>query len=159
MISRGKRQVSSGGLVYRDRGEGGERELEVALILRRASGDRPVWALPKGWVEPGESLEAAALREVKEETGLVARIVDKLGDIRYQFYSKDEKARVHKTVHFFLMEYLEGDTADHDHEVEEVGWFPLDEAEAKMTYATERTILKRGRERLMASNDTKERVG
>ena len=99
-------------------------------------------------MEPGESLEGAALREVKEETGLTARIIDNLGDIRYQFYSRDEKSYIHKTVHFYLMEYLSGDPADHDHEVEEAGWFPLEEAEAKMTYPTERTILQKGRERL-----------
>lgn len=145
MMSRGKRQVSSGGLVYRDR----EGEIEVALIFRRAPSGQPVWTLPKGWVEPGESLEDTALREVKEETGLTARIIDKLGDIRYQFYSKEEKSAIHKTVHFYLMEYLSGDTADHDHEAEEVGWFPLEEAETKMTYPTERTILQKGRERLM----------
>ncbi len=145
MMSRGKRQVSSGGLVYHDR----EGKIEVALILRRASSGQPVWTLPKGWVEPGESLEDAALREVKEETGVTARIIDNLGDIRYQFYSKEEKSYIQKTVHFYLMEYLSGDTADHDHEVEEVGWFPLEEAEGKMTYPTERTILQKGRERLM----------
>jgi 8-oxo-dGTP pyrophosphatase MutT (NUDIX family) len=145
-MRRGKRQVSSGGLVYRGRGGG----IEVALILRRVSSGHSVYSLPKGWVEPGESLEAAALREVREETGITARIIDKLGDIRYQFYAKEEGAYVHKTVHFYLMEYLQGDVTDHDREVEEAAWFPLEEAEAKMPYATERAILKKGRERLTA---------
>ncbi len=144
-MSRGKKQVSSGGLVYRDR----KGEIEVALILRRFPSGQPAWALPKGWVEPGESLEDAALREVKEETGVTARIIDKLGDIHYEFYSKEEKARIQKTVHFYLMEYLSGDTADHDNEVDEVRWFSLKEAEAKMTYPTERTILQKGSERLI----------
>ena len=151
MISRGKRQVSSGGLVYRDRGG----KVQVALILRRTPSGHPVLGLPKGWVEPGESLETTALREVREETGLTARIINKLGVIRYQFYSKEEKSYVHKTVHFYLMEYLEGNTADHDHEVEEVGWFSFDEAEARLTHATERTILKKGREQCTATQIVK----
>lgn len=154
-MSRGKRQVSSGGLVYRDR----ERRIEVALILRRTPSGQPVWTLPKGWVEPGESLEDAALREVKEETGLTARIIDKLGDIHYQFYSKEERSYVHKIVHFYLMEYLRGDAEDHDDEVEKVGWFPLEKAAAKMIYPTERTILKKGREQLKTNSDTKKWVG
>src|SRR5262249_24287518 len=103
-MGRGKKQVSAGGLVYRDR----EKQLEVALILRRSLSGQPVWGLPKGWVEPGESLEGAALREVKEETGVTARIIEKLGDIQYQFYSKEEKSYIQKTVHFYLMEYLSG---------------------------------------------------
>jgi 8-oxo-dGTP pyrophosphatase MutT (NUDIX family) len=151
-MSRGKKQISSGGLVYRDR----EGVIEVALILRRSPSGQPVWTLPKGWVEPGESLEDAALREVKEETGVTARIIDKLGDIHYQFYSKEERAHIQKTVHFYLMEYLSGDITDHDHEVDEVGWFSLlEEAEAKMTYPTGRTILQKGCERLIMDGKLK----
>jgi 8-oxo-dGTP pyrophosphatase MutT (NUDIX family) len=149
MVNRGKKQVSSGGLVYR----GTKKELEVALILRRSASGQPVWGLPKGWVEPGESLEGAALREVKEETGVTARIIDKLGDIHYQFYSREERSYIQKTVHFYLMEYLSGSTEDHDHEVDEVGWFSLKEAEARMTYPTEQTILQKGSERLMDSRE------
>jgi len=145
-MSRGKRQISAGGLVYRVQ----EGVIEVALILHRVASGQLIYSLPKGWVEPGESLEAAALREVREETGITARVVDKLGDIRYQFYSKEEGAHVHKTVHFYLMEYVEGNIADHDHEVEEAAWVSLNEAEAKIPYLTERAILKKGRERLTA---------
>ena len=145
-MSRGRNQISSGGLVYR----GSKKMVEVALILRRSTSGQAVWGLPKGWVEPGESLEGAALREVKEETGVTARIIERLGNIQYQFYSKEERSYIQKTVHFYLMEYLSGDTADHDHEVDEVGWFSLKDAETRMTYPTEKTILQKGSDRLTA---------
>ena len=131
-------RISSGGVVFRPAGAG----YEVALIrVARADGD--AWALPKGWVEKGEDLEQTAVREVREETGLDAKVLRKLGEITYEFYSKTDRGRIVKTVHLFLMEWLGGDTADHDDEVEEVRWFPLEDALRMLTYKNEREMLEK----------------
>jgi ADP-ribose pyrophosphatase YjhB (NUDIX family) len=125
--------------------------VEVALIARTSPAKRRIWALPKGWVEPGETIPDAALREIREETGLTGRLLDPLGQIEYSFYSPQEHTRVHKTVHFFLVEYLSGDTADHDHEVEEARWWPLQDALAQMTYDSEREVMAKAKERILTS--------
>lgn len=137
-----KQQTSSGGVLHR--AESGA--CEVVLIRRTAPDRKVVWCLPKGWVEPGETLEQAALREVREETGLSGKILESLGNIQYRFYSKEDRSHVRKTVHFYLMSYLEGDTRNHDHEVEEARWFELSDALARLTYPTERRILEKARE-------------
>ncbi len=141
-------QISAGGVVFRRTGEGG---VEVALIA--TPGGR--WALPKGLVEKGESLESTALREVQEETGLEAEIVGRLDPIEYWYWWQEEgqKVRHHKKVYFFLMAYRSGDVADHDFEVEDVRWFPIDEAIQKASYPLERQVLQRVRERLLGSGE------
>ena len=131
-------EVPAGGVVCR-RGE--EGAIEVALIATHG-GER--WALPKGLVNEGESLEDAAQREVREETGLEAEIVAPLEPIDYWFWwpSGDRKVRHHKLVHYFLMTYRGGDLADHDEEVDDARWFPLDEAIERATYENERKVLR-----------------
>ena len=111
------------------RGTGDRRE--VAFVQPR----RGVNALPKGHPDPGETLEQAATREVREETGLVADPVRKLGDVRYWYTLAGE--RVLKTVTFFEFEYVSGDTADHDDEVVDAGWMPLAEAPRALSYKGE----------------------
>lgn len=128
--------VSSGGIVYR-RDEG---QLVVAITARDGG---KVWCLPKGLVEEGESLEDAALREVREETGLTAALEQKIGQIDYWFYWRPEATRFHKYVHFYLLRFVNGDIKDHDHEVEEVRWVSPSEALAMLTYDSERDILKK----------------
>jgi len=100
---------------------------EIALVHRRRP---PLWALPKGTPDAGET---------REETGLRVELEGAIGDISYVFVRG--RTRFHKTVHFFLMRAVGGDTADHDHEFDEVGWFPADEALSLMTHATERAVL------------------
>lgn len=117
------------------------------VVVRRMSG-RPfiavvrvrddVLALPKGHPEPGESSAEAARREVREETGLETTLVEKLDDIRY-WYARDGD-RVMKIVSFFLFRYRAGRIADHDHEVEEALWIPLEEAPARLAYRGERDM-------------------
>lgn len=124
--------------------------MEVALIARVSPSNRRIWALPKGWVEPGETVENAALREIREETGLTGRLVEPLGQIAYSFYSPRDHAKIQKTVHFYLVEYVSGDTADHDHEVEEARWWALDDALGRLTYPSERGIMEKAAERIAA---------
>jgi ADP-ribose pyrophosphatase YjhB (NUDIX family) len=143
--------ISSGGIVFRPVGSAapsaGEsaREVggsyEVALIRVMRAGGETAWALPKGWVEVGEDPAQTAVREVREETGLHTRVLRKVDEIFYQFYSRADHERVSKTVHLFLLECLGGDTADHDTEVEEARWFPIEEAGQKLTYKNEREAL------------------
>ena len=128
---------SAGGVVYRR--EGGR--VEVALASRRTRRGGLVWGLPKGAVEEDERPEDAAVREVKEETGLEAGIRESLVDISYWFVW--EGVRVHKQVLFFLMDAVGGDVADHDFEMEEVRWFPAEKAQHKATYPSEKDVLGR----------------
>jgi 8-oxo-dGTP pyrophosphatase MutT (NUDIX family) len=132
-------QVSAGGLVYRER----DGAPEVALIRVRSR-----WCLPKGQVESGERLEATALREVREETGLTGEIVGDLGDIRYWYTQRGDgqPKRVFKRVHFYLLRYLHGEVGDHDAEVDEVSWFPIELAGEKLAYASEKEVLRKAAE-------------
>ena len=136
-----KEQVSAGGVVYRRRG----RPCEGALI---SFGEEGRWQLPKGLVGRSESAEAAALREVREETGLECEIVAPLEAIEYWYFSKGRGARVrfHKRVHFFLMRYKRGDVADHDSEVNEARWVEVGEAARALAFKGEREVLGRARE-------------
>jgi len=135
-------QLSAGGVVCRRSPAG---QLEVALIATQG-GER--WGLPKGLVEKGESLEETALREVREETGLEAESVKRLEPIEYWFWWDEDgqKVRYHKKVYYFLMAYRGGDVAQHDFEVEDVRWFPLDEAVERASYRTERKVLQQVKE-------------
>lgn len=134
-------QVSSGGVIFRP----GTAGMEIALIRKTLKGGKRIWCLPKGWVEPGESFEDAAVREVREETGLDGEILQKIGETSYQFYSKEDRARIDKTVHFFLMNCRGGNTADHDDEVEAADWFPLEQVETIMAYPTEKEMVRKAR--------------
>jgi 8-oxo-dGTP pyrophosphatase MutT (NUDIX family) len=116
--------------------------LAVVRVLRR----KPVLALPKGLVDEGESAAEAALREVREEAGLVAEIDEKLGDVRY-WYSWHGERRL-KVVSFFLCRYRSGSVRDHDHEVEAALWLALEEAPSRLEYRGERDMAQRALERV-----------
>jgi 8-oxo-dGTP pyrophosphatase MutT (NUDIX family) len=107
---------------------------------------KDVWALPKGGAEPGETGEEAALREVREETGLTAEIVEPLESVTYWFLWPPEQVRYKKTVHLYLMRALDGDISAHDDEVEEVRFVPLTQAAKLATYRTDSQVLERAAE-------------
>jgi 8-oxo-dGTP pyrophosphatase MutT (NUDIX family) len=121
-------------------------ETVVIVPVRRTADGRRVLALPKGHVDPGENEAEAATREVREEAGIEAELVEKLGDVRY-WYQRDGR-RIAKRVAFFLFEYRSGDPAEHDSEVEEARWMPLAEAAAELSHKGEREMVERARQRL-----------
>ena len=139
-------QFSAGGVAFRLGRDGGA---EVALI---AVGEKLRWQLPKGTIEHGEAPEDAALREVREETGLTTEIVELLDVVEYWYVgdSRGRRVRFHKKVHFYLMRYLNGDVADHDHEVREARWLPIDEAVERLAFKNERNVVVRAKERIAA---------
>src|ERR687894_657689 len=128
-------EISAGGVVVRD------GEVVVIVPTRRAANGRPVLALPKGHVDPGETPAQAAEREVREEAGVDATLVGQLGEVRY-WYQRGGR-RIPKLVTFFLFDYAGGDVADHDHEVEEARWMPLDRAARELSYKGEREMVGR----------------
>jgi 8-oxo-dGTP pyrophosphatase MutT (NUDIX family) len=134
---RSARATSCGGIVLRSTG----RDPEIILGRRRRDRNSDTWSLPKGTPSGDESIEQTALREVAEETGLEVEIVAPVGSIEYFF--TQHGARVHKTVHYFLMHTSGGDITAHDREFDEVRWVDLDTARQMMTFPTERDILER----------------
>ena len=139
MSSENGREFSAGGVVVRDTQGGTGGEVVVIVPTRRAADGSRVLALPKGHVDPGETTIQAAVREVREETGIVAEPVCPLGESRYWY--RREGRTIGKTVAFFLFDYRGGDTADHDDEVEEVRWIGLQQAQSELSHQAERDIV------------------
>lgn len=127
--------ISAGGIVFNSLGQ--------VLIAQNSRPDGR-WQFPKGHVEPGQTIEEAALREVEEETGIKAKIIDKVGESEYSL-TFDKQTRP-KKVTFFLMEYLSGDTDDHDDEMAEVGWYEVAEALMMINHTNQKDLLKRALE-------------
>lgn len=128
-------EFSAGAVVLR-----GDEVVVIVPTRRGGKGER-VLGLPKGHPEPGESSQAAAVREVREEAGVSGEVIDTLGEVHYK-YERDGRL-VDKRVEFFLIEYREGDPADHDHEIEEARWMPLERAATELSYKGERQMVRR----------------
>jgi 8-oxo-dGTP pyrophosphatase MutT (NUDIX family) len=126
-----EREFSAGGVVVRK-----FRGRPYIAAVRVKGGE--VLALPKGHIDPGETPAEAATREVREETGVHATLIEKLKDIRY-WYVRGGK-RIFKQVSFFLFRYRSGSLSDHDHEVVSAEWVPLDEAPKLLSYRGEREV-------------------
>src|SRR3954467_10488670 len=123
-------ETSYGGVVVR-----GDQLLVITPAGKRVTG------LPKGGMEAGETPEQVAAREVREETGIQANVIEPLGDVRYT-YRRDGR-RVRKTVHFFLCKYVGGSTADHDHEVDNARWIALTSAREPPRHRGEGALIER----------------
>jgi 8-oxo-dGTP pyrophosphatase MutT (NUDIX family) len=141
------REFSAGGVLVRMvRGQ-------PMLAAIRPQGKERVWALPKGLIDEGESAAETAVREVREETGVSGRLVEKLGDVRY-VYSRRGGERVFKVVSFFLLRASRGRIGAIDDsmriEVAEARWLPLEDAPRLLSYGGERDMAAKALERLRA---------
>jgi 8-oxo-dGTP pyrophosphatase MutT (NUDIX family) len=136
-----REQVSAGGVVFRRDNE----RIDVVIV---AVGGNNRWQLPKGLVEKEEKPEIAAVREAREEGGVDSEVVEHIETVEYWFAGLDrgERVRFHKRVHFYLLRYLSGDTGNHDWEVNEARWVPIDDAKSQLAFDNERRVVERARE-------------
>lgn len=140
--SRVIREFSSGGVVYKK---------DKWLVTRSAPSEiypKSVWRLPKGWVDKDESAEEAALREVKEEGGVEAKVIKKIETVKY-FFTTPNKDKVLKFVTFYLMEWIRDLPEGFGEETSEIAWLPFDQAVKRLTYSGEKQILKEAKELLV----------
>ncbi len=129
-----KREFSAGGIVFNDQGQ--------VLVTQHSQNKH--WSFPKGLIDEGQTTEEAALREVREEGGIVAEIVERLGYNKYVYTFEGEK--VFKVVTYFLMRYISGDPKDHDWEVSEANWYTPEEALKQLTFSQDKQLLKKALE-------------
>lgn len=126
-----KREFSAGGIVFNDKGE--------VLVTQHSQNKN--WSFPKGHIDSNQTIEEAALREVKEEGGVEAEIVDKVGYSKYVYTLNGEK--IFKVVTYFLMKYISGDPKDHDWEVEEAGWYTPENALKQLSYSQDKKLFEK----------------
>ena len=128
-------ETSAGGLLI----DFDRDPVSAVIIGRYDRRGRMVWSLPKGHIEAGETREQTAEREVREETGLIGRVLGELGTIDFTFVA--EGRRIHKTVHHFILEHIGGEVSTEDIEVADVAWVALTDVQARLTYSDERRLL------------------
>ena len=140
-----REQVSAGGVVFRSDNE----RIDVVIV---AVGGNNRWQLPKGLVEKNEKPEIAAVREAREESGTDTEVVEHIETVEYWYAGLDggERVRFHKRVHFYLLRYLSGDTGNHDWEVNEARWVPIDDAGSQLAFDNERRVVERAKQLITA---------
>jgi len=138
------RQYSAGGVVFKKEGD------QILWLLIRPNIEGKVrWQLPKGWINEGEKTEEAALREVKEEGGIEAKILSKIDSIKIFFSNTFEgkpEEKILKTITFYLMEFQKETPDGHDGEVTEIAWLSFEEARERLTFKSEKEVLIKAKE-------------
>jgi 8-oxo-dGTP pyrophosphatase MutT (NUDIX family) len=144
-----KDQISAGGVAFRHTGS----ELQMAIVSVKPS---LRWQLPKGIVDPGETPEFTAVREVREEAGVETELLRLIETIEYwyQRVQYGKRIRYHKFVHFYLLEYKSGDVNDHDHEIEEARWVSFEQALEMLEFKSERGVVEKAQEILSGMGGT-----
>jgi 8-oxo-dGTP pyrophosphatase MutT (NUDIX family) len=135
-----REQVSAGGVVFR-------RDNERVDVVIVAVGGNNRWQLPKGLVENDEDPKLAAVREAREEGGIDSEVVEHIETVEYWYagLDKGERVRFHKRVYFYLLRYLSGDTSNHDWEVNEARWVPIDDAASQLAFDNERRVVEQAK--------------
>ncbi|MCX6816598.1 MAG: NUDIX domain-containing protein [Candidatus Beckwithbacteria bacterium] len=136
-----KREFSAGGVVYKK-----DRNKILWLVAKHSGYHK--WVLPKGLVEKGEKLEATAIREVGEETGIKTKVVAKIPEPEKYIYTMNG-VKIFKMVFYFLMEYISGDIKNHDFEMEEIEWLEFDEARKRLNFHGAKEALDKARKLLV----------
>ena len=138
-------QISSGGVAFRWQ----DSNPEIAIVSVKPSSR---WQLPKGFVDPGESPEVTAVREVREEAGIETDLLSLIETIEYWYRSTKygKPIRFHKFVHFYLLSYRSGSVTNHDHEVEEARWVGLNDAIKMLAFKSEREVVEKARAMIVA---------
>jgi 8-oxo-dGTP diphosphatase len=133
-----KDQISAGGVAFRQTGS----EVQTVIVSVKPS---LRWQLPKGIVDPGESPEFTAVREVREEAGVETELIRLIDTVEYwyQRVQYGKRIRFHKFVHFYLLRYTGGDVADHDHEIAESRWMSFDQAIEMLAFRSERGVVEK----------------
>lgn len=127
-------------MVYRRKGE----TVEIVII---SVGEQSRWQLPKGLIDKGETSAEAALREVREEAGIEAEVVELIDKVEYWYYSKGsgKRIRFHKYVYFYLLKYRSGNTEDHDREVNDARWVDIDTGRTMLAFKGEKEMVSRAK--------------
>ena len=139
-----KREFSAGGIVFK-------KATNSFEILVSQHSQHHGWVFPKGFIgdkKAGESKEETALREVQEETGIIGTIIEPLPPITYWYQMKGKKHK--KTVYYYLMNYIGGNTANHDWEMENVEWLPIEKVAERLTFASDRKVWEEAKERILS---------
>jgi 8-oxo-dGTP pyrophosphatase MutT (NUDIX family) len=154
-------EFSAGGIVYKKDQDNILKQVQDDIkILVCQHSQHHGWVFPKGLIDDhvkgqkksasakgfGETKEEAAIREVREETGVFAKIIEPLTPVSYWYNFEGEKIK--KTVYYFLMEYVSGDTKDHDFEMENVEWLIMDAVDERLTYKSDREVWKQARQKI-----------
>jgi 8-oxo-dGTP pyrophosphatase MutT (NUDIX family) len=136
-----KDQISAGGVAFRRVNS----KIEVAIVSVKPS---LRWQLPKGIVDPGETPEITAVREVREEAGVETELLELIQTVEYwyQRVQYGQRIRFHKFVHFYLLKYSTGDVTNHDHEIAEARWVSVEEAIEMLAFKSERGVMEKARE-------------
>ena len=134
------REFSAGGIVFNNQNQ--------VLLTQNRKGD---WQFPKGHIKKAETIKQAALREVREEGGVEAKIIEKIGDSKYIINFNGHE--IFKTVTLFLMDYLSGDIKNHDHEVVDSQWLDAKKALETLTFNSDKILLEKALRQLADQND------